>query len=298
MASSLFDLSGKKALVTGGTRGIGRACATALAMGGADVAIVGRNESVGAKVVASLRELGGDAAFIRCDISDEAQTQSMVDAVVRRFGRLDIAVNNAGIFRPGPDEWQPVHEWEEMIATNLTGTWLCARAEMQQMIKQTPIEGKIINITSIAASLAVANGAYDASKAAVVQLTRTLAARWGRYNINVNCVSPGHLVAALGMSRSLEERRQVRDFTPLGYVQREEDLYGPILFLASGASDYITGQEMVVDGGYTLSRWTRRLERSVPPRVDARGEVAHMKTDLDFQGIPHDDDGIVPPSRS
>lgn len=298
MASSLFDLSGKKALVTGGTRGIGRACATALAMGGADVAIVGRNESVGAKVVASLRELGGDAAFIRCDISDEAQTQSMVDAVVRRFGRLDIAVNNAGIFRPGPDEWQPVHEWEEMIATNLTGTWLCARAEMQQMIKQTPIEGKIINITSIAASLAVANGAYDASKAAVVQLTRTLAARWGRYNINVNCVSPGHLVAALGMSRSLEERRQVRDFTPLGYVQREEDLYGPILFLASSASDYITGQEMVVDGGYTLSRWTRRLERSVPPRVDARGEVAHMKTDLDFQGIPHDDDGIVPPSRS
>jgi NAD(P)-dependent dehydrogenase (short-subunit alcohol dehydrogenase family) len=290
---SLFDLSGRKALVTGGARGIGRACALALAQAGADVAITVRNEELGKKIVASLRALGSDAFFVRCDVSESKQIHAMIEVVVRRFGRLDIAVNNAGIYFHGLDETQSEQEWQQVIHVNLTGTWLCAQAEMRQMITQTPVEGKVINIASIAASVACSNGAYDASKAGIVHLTKTLAARWGRYNINVNSISPGHLAIALGTTRSLEERERLRAFTPLGYVQRLEDLYGPVVFLASKASDYITGQDLVVDGGYTLSRWTLPMERAAPPRVDPAEEVVEMCRDLDAQGIPHDRDGII-----
>ena len=270
---SLFDLSGKKALVTGGAMGIGRACAFALATAGADVAIVDVNEDIGNKTAASIKAMGRDAMFIRCDVTDSVQIHTMIESVARRFGRLDIAVNNAGLYRPGADETQSKQDWDQVVGVNLTGTWLCACAQMQQMITQTPTEGKIINIASIAATMACSNGSYDASKAAVVHLTRTLAARWGRYNINVNSVSPGYVGTVFGTSRSPEERQRIRALTPLGHVQRLEDLHGPLLFLASRASDYVTGQNLVVDGGHTLSTWMMPLERSVPARVDAAQEI-------------------------
>lgn len=292
--SSLFDLTGKKALVVGGAYGVGRACALALAAAGADVAIAGRSEGLGPRTVNSIKEIGRAAMYVRCDVRRSEQIESMIETVAREFGRLDIAVNNAGIYRQGPDEAQSQEVWEEVISVNLTGTWLCARAEMQQMIRQVPTEGKIINIASIGASIASSNGSYDASKAGVVHLTRTLAARWGRYNINVNSISPGYLIAGMGaISRSLEERKRLRELTPLGHVQRPEDLYGSIIFLASKASDYITGQNLVVDGGHTLSTWLLPLDRSAPPRVDAAGEVVEMNRDLDAQGKSHDEDGIL-----
>lgn len=291
---SLFDLSRKKALVTGGARGIGRACALALAKGGADVAIVDLEERVGESTANAIREMGRDAVFVSCDVSDASSVRLMVERVAQLFGRLDIAVNNAGIYRPGRDEDQSKSEWDDVIGVNLTGTWLCAQAEMRQMIQQTPTEGKIINIASIAASVACSNGSYDASKAAVVHLTRTLAARWGRYNINVNSVSPGYVIGGMGSkSRPLEERQRIRELTPLGHVQRFEDLYGPIVFLASRASDYVTGQNLVVDGGHTLSTWMLPLERDLPPRVDPTGETLEMNRDLDARGITHDDQGII-----
>lgn len=249
---SIFDLTGKKALVTGGGTGIGWVCALALAKAGADVAIAARREDVGNEAVMNLKRLGRDAMFVRCDISQPEQVDSMICAVTERFGRLDIAVNNAGIYRAGQDESLPKEQWDEVIGVNLTGTWLCARAEMQQMIKQTPRYGKIINIGSIAASIACSNGAYDASKAAVVHLTRTLAARWGRYNINVNCLSPGYVDFD---DRLPEHRQRIIELTPLVRVQRPSDLDGPLLFLASQASDYVTGQNLTVDGGHTLSPW-------------------------------------------
>jgi sorbose reductase len=270
---SLFDLSGKKALITGGSTGIGRSCALALARAGADVAIVDVNEEAGQKTVASLKALGRDSLFVRCDVSKRPAVYAMVEAVVARFGRLDIAVNTAGIYRHGDDENQSLEDWQQVIDVNLTGTWLCAQAEMRQMIKQTPTQGKIINIGSIAASIACSNGAYDAAKAGVVHMSRTLAARWGRYNINVNCVSPGYVGLVFGQQRSLEERKMLREFTPLGHVQRVQDLEGPVLFFASQASDYVTGQNVVVDGGHTLSSWTRPLERSVPPRISPDAEI-------------------------
>lgn len=290
---SLFDLSGKKALVTGGAKGIGRACAHALATAGADVAIVDVDKDVGEKVVASLRAMGRESTFLRCDVSQAEEVDAMVAAVAHHFGRLDIAVNNAGIIRFTPDDTQSKEDWEQVIGVNLTGTWLCARAQMRQMIQQTPVEGKIINIGSIAASIACSNGSYDASKAAVVHLTRTLAARWGRYNINVNSLSPGYVVAALGTTRSLEERKRLRELTPMGHVQRLEDLHGPLVFLASKASDYVTGQNLLVDGGHTLSTWMVPLERSAPPRVDASGEVREMMRDLDDRGLAHDEQGLI-----
>jgi len=284
----LFDLSGKKALVTGGGQGVGRACAIALAMGGADVAIVGRNEVTGRRVAASLQETGSNATFVRCDVTEATQIDAMLQEVVSRFGRLDIAVNCAGIYRSGNDESQDKADWDAVIATNLTGTWLCARAEMQQMAKQTPSQGKIINIASLGAHIACSNGAYDASKAGVVQLTRTLAARWGRFNINVNSISPGYVIG----TRSLDERQRLRNMTPLGHVQRLEDLYGPVQFLASSASDYVTGQDLIVDGGHSLSTWMIPLERSLKPRVDPAEEVIEIKRDLKTRGIPHDENGI------
>lgn len=290
---SLFDLSGKKALVTGGAVGVGRACAVALAMGGAEVAIVGRNEDIGNRTAASIRDTGRDAIFVRCDVTESSQVDAMIEAVVSRFGRLDIAVNNAGVFRPGTDHTHSKEDWDQVIAVNLTGTWLCSRAEMRQMIRQNPTEGKIINIASLAGSVAGISASYGASKAGVVHLTRVLAARWGRYNINVNSVSPGYILAGVGANRSLEERQRLRDLTPLGHVQRLEDLYGAILFLASRASDYVTGQDLVVDGGHALGTWLVPLERTVPPRIDPAAEVIGLKRDLVAQGVAHDANGIV-----
>jgi NAD(P)-dependent dehydrogenase (short-subunit alcohol dehydrogenase family) len=290
---SLFSLEGRKALVTGGGQGIGRACAIALAMGGADVAIIGRRKEVGEKAVAAVRELGRESFFVQCDVSQESEVEAMVQSVVQRFGRLDIGVNNAGSYIPGDDEAQPKREWDEVIGVNLTGTWLCARAEMRQMIRQKPCEGKIINIASIAAKIACSNGSYDASKAAVVHLTKTLALWWGRYNINVNSISPGYVVGGFGQGRPLEMRERLRKYTPLGHVQRPEDLYGPVLFLASNASNYVTGQDMIVDGGNTLSSWIAPLERTIPPRVDPEGEAVELKRDLRARGVRHDANGIV-----
>src|SRR5580693_2147611 len=135
---SLFDLSGRKALVTGGARGIGRASAIALAIAGADVAIVDLDESTGEKVATLIRESGRDSFFVRCHVAESDSVATMMKAVVERFGRLDIAINNAGVIRFDPDESQSKEEWDQVIGVNLTGTWLCAKAEMQQMIRQTP----------------------------------------------------------------------------------------------------------------------------------------------------------------
>ncbi len=288
----LFDLKGKKALITGGAMGIGRACATALAMRGADIAIVDINEKAGKKTAQSLQRFGVETVYIPCDVTDQAQVKSMVNTVVAQFGRLDIAVNNAGLYIHGNDQEQPKADWDKVIGLNLTGTWLCCQAEMQQMIKQTPTEGKIINMASMAATISCSNGAYDASKAGVKHLTRTLAAQWGHYNINVNSISPGYVVASMGdTSRSAAERQRIRELTPLGYVQRLEDLYGPILFLASTASDFITGQDLLVDGGHTLNTWMTPLTRDIPPRISPEQELIELNLEQDATDNSQDKNG-------
>ena len=294
---SLFDIGGRKALVTGGSVGIGRACATALAMGGADVAVAAVNEAIGEKTAASLRALGVQSFFVRCDVSNQSQVNAMIDSVTERFGRLDIAVNNAGVgVGESRDEFLLKSEWDRLMSINLDGLWLCAQAEARQIIKQTPTEGKIINIASVAGviSLSMSNGAYDASKAGVIHLTRQLAVQWGRFNINVNCISPGYVLTRMLADSSLEFRSRVRELTPLGHIQRPEDLYGPVLYLASRASDYMTGQNLIIDGGHTLGPWLEPSRpRAVPPRVGMEEEIKELKVDLDAMGIAYDENGVT-----
>lgn len=291
---SLFDLTGKKALVTGGAVGIGRACAMALAGAGADVAIVDVDEKTGRKTADELKALGRDAVFVTCDVTRKAQVRGMVKAVVERFGRLDIGVNNAGIAILGADEELDQAAWDKVIAVNLTGVFLCAQAEAQQMIRQKPAGGKIINTASMSATIANCNASYDASKAGIVHMTRTLAAEWGRYNINVNCISPSYVLTPMHASTPRVVRQRIRDLTPLGHVERPEDLYGAVVFLASAASNYVTGHDLMVDGGHTLNAWLVPLSRAVPPRVSPEQEVVQMKHDLDALGIAYDADGINP----
>lgn len=291
---SLFDLTGRKALVTGGAVGIGRACAIALAKAGADVAIADIDPKIGEATAKELCGMGRDSFYVKCNVTDRAQVQAMVSAVVARFGRLDIAVNNAGIAILGADEEIPQNEWDKVIAVNLTGTFLCAQAEAQQMIRQQPTEGKIINIASMSATIANCNASYDASKAGVVHMTKTLAAEWGRFNINVNCLSPSYVLTPMHASTPLVARQRIRELTPLGHVERPEDLYGAVIFLASAASNYVTGHDLMVDGGHTLNAWLAPLGRAVPPRVSPQQEVVQMKHDLDTMGVRYDKDGINP----
>lgn len=291
---SLFDLSGKKALVTGGAVGIGRGCALALARAGADVAIADLNEDVGRKAAEEIRSLGVEALFVACDVTKKDQVQAMARRVVEQFGQLNIAVNNAGIAILGADEEIEQSDWDKVIAVNLTGTFLCAQAEAQQMIRQTPTEGKIINIASMSATIANCNASYDASKAGVVHMTKTLAAEWGGFNINVNCISPSYLLTPMHASTPVVVRERIRELTPLGHVERPEDLYGAVVFLASAASNYVTGLDLKVDGGHTLNAWLTPLARAVPPRVDPDEETVQLKHDLDLLGVPHDQDGINP----
>jgi NAD(P)-dependent dehydrogenase (short-subunit alcohol dehydrogenase family) len=291
---SLFDCTGKKALVTGGAVGIGRACAIALARAGTDVAIVDINESAAKKTATEIQAMGVKAISLACDVTDKAQVQEMVAQVAERFGCLDIAVNNAGIGILGADEEIDQEAWDKVVSVNLTGTFLCAQAEGQQMIRQGGNGGKIINIASMSATIANCNASYDASKAGVVHMTKTLAAEWGRFNINVNAISPSYVLTPMHASTPLVVRERIRELTPLGHVERPEDLHGAIIFLASDASNYVTGLDLMVDGGHTLNAWLTPLSRSVPPRVSPEEEAVQLKHDLDVLGFPYDEHGINP----
>lgn len=291
---SLFDLTGKKALVTGGAVGIGRGCAVALARAGADVAIVDLNAAAGQKTADEIRALGRQSLFVSCDVTQKDQVQAMVQRVAAQFGRLDIALNNAGIGILGADETLDQAAWDKVIAVNLTGVFLCAQAEAQQFLRQSPIEGKIINIASMSATICNCNASYNGSKAGVVQMTRMLAAEWGQYNINVNCISPSYVLTPMHASTPVAVRQRIRELTPLGHVQRPEDLYGAAIFLASAASNYVTGHDLMVDGGHTLNAWLTPLGRSVPPRVSPEEEMVQLKRDLETLGLPYDADGINP----
>jgi sorbose reductase len=292
--STMFSVRGKRALVTGGAMGIGRACATALAMGGADVAIVDNDDEVGHMTAESIKEgTGVDTSFFHCDVSDERQVRTVVARIVERFARLDVAVNSAGMaglsvddgeHKAGIDQSKSV--WDRIIGINLTGLWFCAQAQAIQMCKQSPVGGKIINIASAAARNASIDAAYCASKAGVVQLTRSLAMQLGGNNINVNSISPGVLMTQPLAKLPPAERAKLREITPLGYIARPQDIYGPVLFLASSASDFVTGHDLLMDGGRTLSNWALP-ERHVAPRINESEESEEMNQDLRALNLAH-----------
>ena len=246
--SNNFTLQGKAALVTGGNGGIGLAMARALRAAGAALAIAGRDA---AKNAAAARELG--AVALPCDLSKESECRAMVEEAARRLGRLDILINNAGInVRKAPQDYS-LEEWRLVIDTNLTSAFVASQAAYEPMKRAGA--GKIINIGSMMSLFGASFAApYGASKGGIVQLTKSLAAAWAKDNIQVNAVLPGWIDTALTRRAredvsGLHERVLAR--TPAGRWGRPEDLGGIALFLASPASDFITGTAIPVDGGYS-----------------------------------------------
>jgi gluconate 5-dehydrogenase len=246
----LFSLDGNTALVTGASSGIGRLMAATLAEAGAAVVVVGRDGERLAAASASIRQAGGQAASLVCDLADRRQVQRVPDAAAQPFGPLDILVNAAGVnYRPLVEDLTP-EIWDETMAVNLAAPFFLAQSLAPAM--RAKGWGRIINISSQQAIRAFNNsGAYGASKGGIGALTRGLAEAWSRYGINCNAIGPGYVPT--GMTTTVfdggERERWAAGLTLIGRNSRLEDLRGITLFLASRASDYITGQTIFVDGG-------------------------------------------------
>ncbi len=250
----LFDLSGKVAIVTGGNSGIGFGIARGLTEAGATVVIAARNLGRSLEAVKALEANGGTALAVACDVSDKASIQKMVDTVVTRFSRIDILVNNAGItVRKRPEDLS-FEEWRSVLETNLDSAFLCCNA-CYPIMKLSG--GKIINNGSMLALFGSAWGvAYAASKGGVVQLTKSLAVAWALDNIQVNCILPGYVdtpltVEARAEIEGLSEKVLAR--TPVKRWGLPEDFAGIAVFLASAASDFVTGTAIPVDGGFSAN---------------------------------------------
>ena len=246
-----FSLEGRVALVTGGNGGLGRAMALALQAGGARVAVTGRNRDRNAAAAAELADRA--AAVHELDVRDEAAVQATTAAVVARFGRLDILINNAGIVDDGLVVEKDPREWEAAIATDLTGPFLCARHAARAMIAHGE-GGKIINIGSIYSQLGTpAYAGYGAAKAGLLGLTRALAMELAEHRIQVNAILPGWFETSMTAEMSADRRQRIVDRTPAGRWGQPGDLGGAAVFLASAASGFITGASLVIDGGFSIS---------------------------------------------
>lgn len=251
MILNKFSLEGKAAIVTGASRGLGKGMATALAQAGADLVIASRTKSVLEKTAEEIKEFGHCVIPVAADVSKKEDIKIMVETALKEFGRIDSLFNHAGINRRCPSENYSEKDWDEIININLKGVFLCAQAVGRVMIKQGG--GKIINTSSL---IAVIGGkmipAYAASKGGVAQLTKALANEWAKYHINVNAIAPGYFTTkATEASRKDKVRyKEITDRIPLGRWGNPEDLGGVAVFLASEASDYITGQTIFVDGGW------------------------------------------------
>jgi len=250
-----FDLRGKVAVVTGGNGGIGFGMARGLARAGANIAVVGRNQEKSAAAVQTLRDLDIQAQAFQADVTDADAVSELVDTVAAAFGGIDILVNNAGTnIRKRPEDLEP-DEWHEVMNTNLTSAFLCSRA-CYPILKRAG-GGKILNNGSMLSIFGTPWGpAYAASKGGVVQLTKSLATAWAADNIQVNCFLPGWIDTDL----TRKARREVDGLhdrvlarTPAGRWGDIEDFEGVAIFLASAASNFITGTAIPVDGGFSVS---------------------------------------------
>jgi 2-dehydro-3-deoxy-D-gluconate 5-dehydrogenase len=250
----LFDLTGRVAIVTGGNGGIGLGLAAGMAQAGASIVVAGRNEAKNAEAVKKLEDLGAKALGLPVEVSDEASCRAMVEAAASRMGRVDILVNNAGIaIRKAPEAYT-LDDWRKVIDINLTGAFLCSQAAYPHMVKAGG--GKIINIGSMLSIFGMPyTVAYGASKGGIVQMGRSLAAAWAKDNIQVNAILPGWINSDLTRSARVEveglnERVLMR--TPTKRWGEPEDFAGIGVFLASAASDFITGIAIPVDGGFSI----------------------------------------------
>lgn len=245
-------LQGKVALVTGGSRGIGRAIALALAQEGANVLVnYAGNQQAAEEVVKEIESLGRKSISIQANISDSDQVQKMVDQAVQTFGRLDILVNNAGITRDNLLIRMKEEEWDQVLDTNLKGVFLTSKAAAKPMMKQR--YGKIINISSVVGVLGNPGQAnYVAAKAGVIGLTKTLARELASRNITVNAVAPGFIETDMTAKLGEEVRKNLLSQIPLNRLGQPDDIAQVVLFLCSDKSNYITGQTLHVDGGMVM----------------------------------------------
>jgi NAD(P)-dependent dehydrogenase (short-subunit alcohol dehydrogenase family) len=249
----LFDLSGRVAIVTGGSVGLGRQMAEGLAEMGANVVLCARKKERCEQAAEELRLLGVKTLALGCDVKNPDHVQAVVDAAVSQLGRVDILINNAGTSWGAPVEEMRLEQWNKVIGTNLTGTFLFSQAVGKVMVPQR--RGKIINIASVAGLRGAppefqAIG-YHASKGGVIAFTKDLACKWGIHNIQVNAIAPGWFPT--NMSQVIIERNKEAFLgkIPLRRFGNEHDLKGAAVYLASDASDYVTGHVLVVDGGQT-----------------------------------------------
>jgi NAD(P)-dependent dehydrogenase (short-subunit alcohol dehydrogenase family) len=249
----LFTLHGKVAVVTGASKGLGKAVAGALAKAGADLALCARNLDDLQQTKVQIEARGVRAEVFQMDVLHLPSIQEAVASILETFDRIDILVNNAGINIRKPVLELQEEEWDQVLNTNLKGYFLVARTVVPHMVKRG--EGKVINMASILGTVGLENQApYASSKGGVIQLTKVMALEWARHHINVNAIGPTYfetpLVAAL---RNDPERfRFINERTPMGRWGQPEELEGTVIFLASKASDFITGQTIFVDGGWTI----------------------------------------------
>ena len=244
-----MEFVGKVVLVTGGGRGIGRAISAAFAQGGAAVAVGYREHGSDAQtVVDGLRRAGRRAIAVQADVGRAGDAKAMVDQVLDEWERLDVLVNNAGILRRTPLVDLTLGEWDEVIATNLTGVMLCAQAAAPALRARG---GAIVNIASIRGLIGGTSLAYAASKGGVVTLTKTLARNLAP-QVRVNAVAPAFVDTALNVHLTVEQREKIAEQIPLGRFAEPEEIAKAVVFLASPRAAYITGQTLVVDGGLTM----------------------------------------------
>lgn len=254
MTSAMGDLAGRVVVVTGAGQGLGRAYAHAFADAGAIPVIAELDENSGRAVADELAQKKAKALFVRTDVSSPESVQAMVAKADAEFGRIDVLVNNAAIFstlQMRPFEEIPLEEWARVLNVNITGSFLCARAVLPVMRRAN--WGRIINISSATVSMGRPNYLhYVTSKAAVIGMARSMAREVGKYGINVNTVLPGATVTEVPRATVTEAQRQaIVGLQCIPRIEAMDDLIGPVLFLASDASRFVTGQSLTVDGGVT-----------------------------------------------
>ena len=261
--ADLFKLDGKVALITGGGKGLGYFSAEGLAEAGADIAICGRDiHGKLDKAVENLKEINSNCMAIKCDVTKEEDVKQMAKTMKENYGKCDILVNNAGISDVAPSKTYSLKKWKDIIDTNITGTFICCREIGKMMIRQK--SGSIINISSLngqsGASFGMGFTAYATSKVGVIGLTRTLAVEWGKYNIRVNAILPGNMEE--GMMEFLKDKENMMyknfglpllNITPIKRFGTGDDIKGAVVFLASKAGSYISGEKLLVDGGITIN---------------------------------------------
>lgn len=254
-ATRSFSLADRVAVVTGASSGLGVAFAEGLAGAGARVVLAARRLDRLEELEARLKGQGAEALAVRCDVAEESDVEALLRSTLERFGRVDVLVNNAGVTQVTPALEEPLEQFRKTIEVNLIGAYLCCQRFGRVLVQQG--RGSIVNVASVlglVGSGLIPQAAYASSKGGLLSLTRELAAQWARMGVRVNALAPGWFPSEMteGMFADEAGQRFIRTRTPMGRPGRLEELIGPLLLLASDASSYMTGQVLVVDGGWTI----------------------------------------------